>query len=134
MDTKDRLYVLDDDLTVEHDPVVDRRPSPEGGAADLVETVLTRQVRYFVAICAFAGGVLHLLAMAAHNGQHPTLGRAFLGAGIAQIIWGVLLIIEPRRLFVLGGALMTVGLLAAWVFWRTKGISWFPGMEDVAPI
>ncbi|MGQ0825252.1 MAG: hypothetical protein ACT4OX_09545 [Actinomycetota bacterium] len=101
---------------------------------DTVETVLTRQVRYFVAICSFAAGILHLLAMAAHADHHPTVGRAFLATAVLQIIWGGLLLVEPRRIVIAVGAIATAGAITAWVFTRTKGISWFPGFELPEPI
>ena len=46
-------------------------------------------------------------------------------------MWGVLLIVEPRKIFVLIGGLATAGAIVVWVFSRTKGISWFPGLEEV---
>src|SRR5262245_1630234 len=94
------------------------------------ETVLVRQIRYFVAICSFSAGLLHILAMIDHRAE-PTVARGFLAVAAVQIVWGVLLIVEPRRLFVLLGALATAGAIVVWVFSRTKGISWFPGLEPV---
>jgi hypothetical protein len=98
------------------------------------ETVFTRQVRYFVAICSFAAGVLHVLAMTAHYGHHPTLGRAFLMVAIAQFVWAGLLITHPTRLVIALGALFTVGSILVWIFSRTTGISWFPGLDEVDPL
>jgi hypothetical protein len=105
-------------------------PGPEAPA----ETVLTRQARYFTAMCAAAAGVLHLLAMAAHADHHPALGRAFLAVGLAQIVWAVLLMVDLRRVVVVAGALLTAGAVAVWVFSRSTGISWFPGLELPEPI
>ena len=65
-----------------------------------------------------------------HRGE-PTLARGFLAVAAIQIVWGVLLIVDPRRLFVLVGALATAGSIVVWVFSRTKGISWFPGLDHV---
>jgi hypothetical protein len=99
-------------------------PSPSG------ETVLTRQIRYDTAIVSFAAGVLHVLAMFDHDDE-PTLARAFLAVAAIQIVWAVLLLIDPRRVFVVVGALATAGAIAVWVLSRTKGISWFPGLDHV---
>ena len=118
----------DEDEPAAADPEVGRTDPTAG------ETIFTRQVRYMTAICSFAAGLLHLLAMAAHADHHPTVGRAFLAIAVVQIVWGVLLMIEPRRVFVLLGGLATVGAIVVWVFSRTKGISWFPGLEDVEPL
>jgi hypothetical protein len=94
------------------------------------ETVLVRQIRYFVAIASFAAGLLHVLAMIDHRGE-PTLARSFLAVAAIQIVWGVLLIVDPRKIFVLVGALATAGSILVWVYSRTKGISWFPGLDHV---
>jgi hypothetical protein len=102
--------------------------------ATISETVLTRQVRYLVAICSFAAGLLHLLAMAAHYGHHPTLGRAFLMVGALQIVWAAMLLTPTSRLVVVIGALGTAGVMLVWIFSRTKGISWFPGLEHPEPL
>lgn len=98
------------------------------------ETALVGQVRWFTAICSFAAGVLHLLAMAAHADHHPAVGRAFLAVAVLQVAWGVLLLVEPRRWIVAAGAVLTAGAMLAWVYTRTKGISWFPGLELPEPI
>ncbi len=65
-----------------------------------------------------------------HRGE-PTLARGFLAVAAIQIAWGVLLIVDPRRLFVLVGALATTGSIVVWIYSRTKGISWFPGLDVV---
>jgi hypothetical protein len=119
-----------DEPAVEKTPRAE--PVPEVGTAG--ETVLVRQIRYFVAICSFAAGLLHILAMVAHVDHHPTVGRAFLATAAVQIVWGALLLIEPRRLVVALGAAATAGAIVVWIFSRTKGISWFPGLADVEPI
>jgi hypothetical protein len=98
------------------------------------ETVLTRQVRYFVAICSFAAGILHFLAMTAHYGHHPTLGRAFLSVAVLQVVWTVLLVVSPTKPVIALGALGTAGAIVVWIFSRTTGISWFPGLDEVDPL
>lgn len=130
MEQQGPVVVLDrdDELTDE----ISVEPTPADPTAG--ETVLIQQTRYFTAICSFSAGVLHLLAMAAHLDHHPTLGRAFLAVGVLQMVWAGLLIAEPRRIFVALGALLTTGSIVVWVFSRTKGISWFPGMEAVEPL
>ncbi|MDZ4826864.1 MAG: hypothetical protein SGJ13_10440 [Actinomycetota bacterium] len=112
-------------LTVESTP-------PSGPTAG--ETVLTQQVRYYTAICSFAAGILHLLAMVAHADHHPAVGRAFLAVAVLQIAWAVLLVVEPRRIIVILGGLLMAGSIGVWVFSRTKGISWFPGLEALEPL
>jgi hypothetical protein len=94
------------------------------------ETVLVRQIRFFTAICTFAAGLVHLLAVIDHR-EHPTLARAFLAVAAIQIALGILLLLDPRRLFVIVGGIVTAAAIVVWVFSRTKGISWFPGLEDV---
>jgi hypothetical protein len=122
------------DVMERDDPIVDDANTdaahPRVGDPTAGETVLVRQIRYFVAICSFAAGVLHILAMIDHRAE-PTVARSFLAVAAIQIVWGILLIVEPRRLFVLLGALATAGAIVVWIFSRTKGISWFPGLESV---
>jgi hypothetical protein len=123
--------VMDRGTPVDEDPLDDttaRTPAIDDPTAG--ETVLVRQLRYFVAICSFSAGLLHVLAMIDHRDE-PTLARAFLAIAAIQIVWGVLLIVEPRRLFVLLGTLVTASAIVVWVFTRTKGISWFPGLDHV---
>jgi hypothetical protein len=118
-------------------PPVGASPDPtERASADPTanETILVRQIRYFVAICSFAAGLLHLLAMVAHANHHPTLGRAFFAIAVFQIVWGVLLLVEPRRIVIALGAFVMAGSIVVWVFSRTKGISWFPGLAEVEPL
>jgi len=110
------------------------RTEPASAEPTASETVLVRQIRYFVAICSFAAGLLHLLAMVAHVDHHPTLGRAFLAIAAVQIVWAALLLIEPRRIVIALGAAATAGSIVVWIFSRTKGISWFPGLADVEPL
>jgi len=94
------------------------------------ETVLVRQIRFFTAICTFAAGLLHLLAVIDHRGE-PTLARGFLAVGAIQIAFGLLLLLDPRRIFVIVGVVVTAGSILVWVYSRTKGISWFPGLDHV---
>jgi hypothetical protein len=97
------------------------------------ETVFARQVRFVTAICSFGAALLHVLAMIDHRSE-PTLARSFLAIAAIQVVWGVLLIVDPRKLFVLAGTLVTAGAITVWVFSRTKGISWFPGLDHVEPL
>jgi hypothetical protein len=121
------LVVLDPVETTHNEVTVTTSagaPDPDTG-----ETIFGRQVRYFTAIMAFGAGVLHFLAMASHIGANPTLGRSFLAVAILQIAWGVVLIVEPRRAFIIAGAVVTVAAMVVWVFSRSKGISWYPGLH-----
>ncbi len=95
---------------------------------------MTRQIRLFVAICAFASGVLYLAEMAARYDTHPTLGRLYLMLAVLQVTWGALLLTQPSRLVYALGAVLTAVLVLAWVLTRTHGISWFPGLHEVQPL
>jgi hypothetical protein len=123
-DTLDRAP----DAVASEPPDTPSPPDPTAG-----ETVFTRQVRYITAICSWGAALLHILAMIDHRGE-PTLARSFLGIAAVQVIWGVLLIVDPRKVFVLIGGLATAGAIAVWVFSRTKGISWYPGLDHVEPL
>lgn len=130
--TDDRTVLLDEEPGAPRIEPAPRRSVVTRTAPG--ETVLTRQVRYFTAICSFAAGILHFLAMAAHADHHPAVGRAFFAFAVLQVAWAVMLVLEPRRLVVALGALATAGAVLVWVLSRTKGISWFPGLEDVEPL
>jgi hypothetical protein len=106
---------------------------PTDAGSGATETVFTRQVRYITAICSLGAGLLHVLAMIDHR-DSPTLARGFLAIAAVQVVWGVLLIVDPRKIFVLIGGLATAGAIGVWVFSRTKGISWFPGLDHVEPL
>ncbi len=108
-------------------------PDSESTATGAGESVFTQQVRYITAANAFAAAVLHLLAMISHS-HHPTLARAFLAVAVLQIIWGVMLIVQPGRLLYVLGAIGMGLSIAVWAFSCTKGVSWFPGLESVEPL
>ena len=89
-------------------------PDPEPGRADPTagETVFDapgplhrpRSVRSPRACCTS-------LAMIDHRGHTRRSRRAFLAIAAIQIVWGVLLIVEPRKIFVLLGGLATAGAI-----------------------
>ena len=125
-DTGDSVGVLDREPVVEVDePPTAVEPAP------IFETVLTRQIRYFAGICSLAAGLIHVLAMIDHRSE-PTLSRAFLALAVFQFVWGVLLLAGTRKVIVYGiGAVVAAGSIGVWVFSRTKGISWFPGLDNI---
>src|SRR5262245_9320635 len=123
------LVVLDSAATTSTPAEVEVKTSPPAPEPGTGETIFGRQVRYFTAIMSFGAGVLHFLAMASHIGANPTLGRSFLAVAILQIAWGVVLIVEPRRAFIIAGAVITVLSIVVWIFSRSKGISWYPGLH-----
>jgi hypothetical protein len=62
------------------------------------------------------------------------LGRAFFMVGVLQIVWAALLLRPTSRLIVGLGALATASWIIVWIYSRTKGISWFPGLDHVEAI
>jgi hypothetical protein len=98
------------------------------------EPLLAGYARWFLAICTLASATLHVVAMADHVDHHPTLGRAFLTVALLQVAWGALVVRTRSRVLLVAGALGTVVVSLVWVVSRTKGISWFPGLEAVEPI
>ena len=51
-----------------------------------------------------------------------------------QVVWGVLLMSSRAGCSCCSEAWPRSGAIVVWVFSRTKGISWFPGLEDVEPL
>jgi hypothetical protein len=98
------------------------------------ESLLAGYVSWFVAICAFGAAALHVVAMVDHVDHHPTLGRAFLTVALLQVAWGALVVRTRSRALLVAGALGTALVSLVWVLSRTKGISWFPGLEEIEPI
>ena len=107
-------------------------PDPEPDRTDptAVRRSSRRQVRFITAICSFGAGLLHLLAMIDHRGS-PDPG-ALLPRGRR----------DPDRVGCRCSSSSRGKHLRAdrcdwrprarsrvWVFSRTKGISWFPGLE-----
>ena len=125
-DTGGSVGVLNPEPVVEVDePPTAVEPAP------IFETVLTRQIRYFAGICSLAAGLIHVLAMIDHRSE-PTLSRTLLALAVFQFVWGVLLLAGARKVIVYGiGAVVAAGSIGVWVFSRTKGISWFPGLDNI---
>jgi hypothetical protein len=98
------------------------------------EPLLAAYVRWFVAICAFGAAALHVVAMVDHVDHHPTLGRAFLTVALLQVAWGAVVVRTRSKALLVIGLLGTTLVSLVWVLSRTKGISWFPGLEEVEPI
>jgi hypothetical protein len=125
-DTGGSVGVLDRESVGEVD-----EPPTTVESVPIFETVLTRQIRYIAATCSLAAGLIHVLAMIDHRSE-PTLSRAFLAVAVFQFVWGVLLLAGARSVIVYGtGAVVAAASIGVWVFSRTKGISWFPGLDHV---
>ncbi len=99
---------------------------------DGAETVLMRQMRWFVGFSSVMSGALHILAADEHRNENGTLAWTFLGIAAAQILWGIWLCVRrPNRLVIGVGLLATAGFLLTWISTRTGGwgVSWYPGMD-----
>jgi hypothetical protein len=112
-------------------PVAGRTPLTRDTATGFeVGSVL----RYGIAIASIAAGVVHLLAASAHTEHAPILGF-FVGAGIAQILFGTAVISpRPHSLLLRSGALMSVGLIGVWAASRISGLPFVEGADHAEPI
>ena len=85
------------------------------------------------ALSSSGAGAIHAAAIGAH-GEHHQAVLTFTAVAFAQIGFGVLALMYPRRLFVLAGAVANAGFFAGWVFAKTSGISFIDGLEQIEPV
>ncbi|MCB0961903.1 MAG: hypothetical protein KDA98_01130 [Acidimicrobiales bacterium] len=78
--------------------------------------------------CSLAAGAIHLAASQTH-GEHPSLARAILLLGAAQVLVGVLLLVRARRWVRISGAAISSIAAASWLVTRLVGLGWVSGLE-----
>jgi hypothetical protein len=108
------------------------------------------KVNYRAATLSMVAGVVHGIAMAQYMPQWWGYGIFFVGAALAQIIYGVVLLIKPwqydetggiresdtsgARVIYIVGLLMTVAFIVFYLITRTLGIPFMgPMAGDVEP-
>jgi hypothetical protein len=85
------------------------------------------------ALASTGAGAIHAAAIGVHAEHHQAV-LVFTAVAVAQIGFGVLALLYPRRLFVLAGAVANAGFFAGWVFAKTSGISFIDGLEQIEPV
>jgi hypothetical protein len=85
------------------------------------------------ALSSIGAGAIHAAAIGAHAEHHQAV-LMFTAVAVAQLGFGVLALLYPRRLFVLAGVVANAGFFAGWVFAKTSGISFIDGLEQIEPV
>lgn len=107
----------------------DDAPAPDPAPLLDGDTVFTVHLRWFVAMCAAAAGLWHVIYSFSHLDHHVVLGQSFLALGVLQIAWAAWVLRAPSRSLLLVGGSVAAGSTLLWVFAHSTGISWYPGLE-----
>lgn len=81
-----------------------------------------------VAMLAFASGIVHLALVVPHLRESAVLAVLFALAGVAEIVWSVLLVVRRTPPLEALGFGLLVSIVAAWFVSRTAGLP-FSGRE-----
>lgn len=90
---------------------------------------LVRVVAVTAAIWMVAAGVVHLLAVGGHR-AHPVIAAFFVGTALAQLGWGVAVLLRPSRGLLLAGIAGNLALIGVWLASRTTGLPFVAGAEQ----
>jgi hypothetical protein len=93
--------------------------SPGRGSS---ESTVDAQIRRCVALLAIATGLIHLWITPEHFGESTRYGVFFIVCAVAQLLLAVAVIVAPRPLVLLGGAMGTATLVCVYVVSHTVGI------------
>jgi hypothetical protein len=93
-----------------------------------------------LALCSAAAATIHFAVVWPHWEEYAPFAVAFALTGAFQLAWAAVVLVRPARGVLLAGALVNLGVAAAWVLSRTVGMSvgpepWTPeavGLADVA--
>ena len=85
------------------------------------------------ALASSGAGAIHAAAIGAHSEHHQAV-LTFTVVAAAQIGFGVVALINPRRLFAFALAAANLTFFAAWLLAKTSGISFIDGLEQVEPV
>jgi len=80
------------------------------------------------ALASIGAGVVHGGAIGLHA-EHPQLARIFIVVASAQIVWGIVGLLNPSRWVLPAGVVINGAAAGAWVITRIAGISWIDGLE-----
>jgi hypothetical protein len=85
------------------------------------------------ALASCGAGAVNAAAIGAHAEHHQAV-LVFTGVAVVQIGFGVLALMNPRRVFALAGAVANAAFFAGWLLAKTSGISFIDGLERVEPL
>ncbi len=81
------------------------------------------------ALALFGAAAIHAAAAPVHFDQDPLHGILFVAVAIVQALAGIALLVSGNRRVLVASAVVSAGVVAAWVVSRTVGI---PGIEIAA--
>lgn len=79
-------------------------------------------------IASLGAGVIHGGAIGMHS-DHPQLARMFILVTVAQVVWGLVAMVNPSRWALPIGVVINGGAVGAWLATRLTGIGWIAGLE-----
>ncbi len=82
----------------------------------------------YAAMASIGAGLIHGGAIGLHA-EHPQLARLFILVAVAQVAWGVMVMLRPRGWLFVVGMLVNASAVAGWLATRLRGISWIDGLE-----
>lgn len=85
------------------------------------------------AVWSIGAGVIHFLSVGEHR-SHALMAAFFVVTAIAQIGWGVWLVLRPSRWLLIAGIAGNLAVVGVWVLTRTTGLAFVPGAEHPEPI
>ena len=93
-----------------------------------------------VALCSAAAATIHFAVIPPHWEEYAPFAVLFALSGAFQLLWAAAVLVGPGRAIMLAGAVVNLGVAAAWVVSRTAGMpigpeAWTPeavGFADVA--
>jgi hypothetical protein len=93
-----------------------------------------------LALCSAAAATIHFAVISPHWDEYVPFAVLFAVTGAFQLLWAAAVLVRPGRAILLAGAVVNLGVAAAWVVSRTAGMpigpeAWTPeaiGFADVA--
>jgi len=79
-------------------------------------------------LASIAAGAIHGGAIGLHA-EHPQLARIFIVVTLAQLAWGLSVLLRPQQWLLPIGVLINGAAVGGWITTRIVGISWIDGLE-----
>ena len=79
-------------------------------------------------LASIAAGAIHGGAIGLHA-EHPQLARIFIVVTLAQLAWGLSVLLRPQQWLLPIGVLINGAAVGGWITTRIAGISWIDGLE-----
>jgi hypothetical protein len=87
-----------------------------------------------VALLSIGAAVIHFAVVAEHFDEWWLTGLFFLGLGVFQLAWGLLVFVAPSRLLYLVGAVANALVVVLWIVSRTSGVPVGPEAGEAEPV